>query len=458
MIIDASLNAIIWVIIATAVLQNTLYLLQLVLAAMTLQENPPEPRSARLWARYSEVCPPVSLLVPAFNEANAVESIKSLMSLHYPKLEVIAINDGSTDSTLQTMIEGLDLHPAARQSYQRSVAHRNIRGFYRSEKYPNLLVIDKEQGGKSDALNAGINLSSSSLVCVVDADSLLERDALLRIIEPFVDHPDKTVAVGATIRILNGSTTDGGGIVQVRLPKGFLARVQSVEYLRAFLMARLAWSRMKSLTIISGAFGVFRKDTLVEVGGYSHGTVGEDLELVLKIHRHLIDQKSEYIIKFIPDPVCWTVAPESWSALGRQRSRWQRGALEAFIKHKDMLFRPRYGRIGTVGLGHALVVDVVGPPVEVLGYVLVPVLWLFGVLSVEFLFAFAALTFSFGVFVSVGSLILEEVQLRRFPNARDLLVLTFIAVLENFGYRQLCNLWRLRGIWQFCRGKTGWGS
>lgn len=197
---------------------------------------------------------------------------------------------------------------------------------------------------------------------------------------------------------------------------------------------------------------------MVEVGGYSHGTVGEDFELVMKLHRHLRAKGEDYVVKFIPEPVCWTEAPESWTVLGRQRSRWQRGALETFFKHSDMIGRPRYGRIGTLGMGHVFIVDVLGPPVEVMGYILVPLLWTLGLLSVDYLLAYLALTFVFGVFISVGALILEEIELQRVPRLVDLALLTLVAVVENFGYRQVSNFWRVRGLWQYLRGQQGWGT
>jgi cellulose synthase/poly-beta-1,6-N-acetylglucosamine synthase-like glycosyltransferase len=197
---------------------------------------------------------------------------------------------------------------------------------------------------------------------------------------------------------------------------------------------------------------------VVAVGGYSHGTVGEDLEIIIKIHRHMRDKGEDYAVTFIPEPVCWTEAPESWRVLGRQRSRWQRGSLETFFRHIDMLFRPRYGRIGTIGLGHVFIVDVIGPPIEVLSYVLVPVLWISGYLATDYLLAYLALTFVFGIFVSVGSLILEEIELKRFPRASDLIILTVVAIVENFGYRQINNLWRIQGLWQYLRGAQDWGT
>jgi len=318
-------------------------------------------------------------------------------------------------------------------------------------------VVDKQNGGKADALNAGINVSRAPILCSMDADSLLEPDALLRAVRPFVDDPIRTVAVGGTVRIANGCRIDHGRVVEVGIPTNPLALLQTVEYLRAFLMARLAWSRVNALTIISGAFGLFRRAAVIEVGGYTLGTVGEDMELVVKLHRLMRDQKRPYRVAFIPEPVCWTEAPESLTVLGRQRSRWHRGALEIFERHWDMTFNPRYGRVGVVGFGYILLVDVIGPIVEMLGYILVPILWATGLLAIEYVLAFVAVSFTFGVVISVGALALEESELRRFPKATDLLALTAAAVIENFGYRQINNLWRLRGIWQYFRKSQSWG-
>jgi len=450
--------AIAFVVIATGLAQTFFNILQLLFAAAALSTRPPIPRSATLWRRYSDQAPSISLLAPAFNEElTIVESIRSLLSLQYPDFEVLVINDGSRDGTLARVIAEFGLERVER-FVDNSVEHAPIRGFYASDALPRLLVIDKENGGKADALNAGINACRTSLFCAIDADSILEADALLRVVRPFVDEPHLTIAAGGTIRIANGCKVDSGRIVDVALPTNFLALVQIMEYLRAFLMARLALGKMQVLTVISGAFGLFRRQRVVEVGGYSHGTVGEDMELVLKLHRHMRDLKLPYRIEFIAEPVCWTECPESLKVLGRQRSRWQRGALECFAKHRDMLFNPKYGRIGFIGFGQILLVDVIGPLVEVLGYLLLPLLWALGLLALPWLLAFLAVTFTFGVFVSAATLILEEIQLRRFPRAYELAILTLIAVLENFGYRQLSNLWRLQGWWQFLRKQQGWGA
>ncbi|MEA1070927.1 glycosyltransferase [Sphingomonas sp. LY160] len=447
-----------WIVIGTGLLQTSFYLIQLLYAGVSLSQRPPVANANLLWRRYAGHAPPIALLAPAYNEeVTIVESVNSLLALHYPEFEVIVINDGSKDGTLQRLIDHFGVERVER-FYDRTVDHQEIRSLYATPRLPRLLVVDKVNGGKSDALNAGINVARSPLFCSIDADSLLESDALLRAVRPFIEKPDEMVAVGGTIRLANGSSIEGGRVQKVALPRNFLALVQIVEYLRAFLMARLALSRMQALTVISGAFGLFRRRLVLEVGGYSHGTVGEDMELVIKLHRHMRDKKRPYRIDFIPEPVCWTEAPEDLTILGRQRARWQRGALETLAKHRDMLFNPKYGRIGFLGFGQILVVDVLGPLIEVIGYVLVPVLWAVGLLSVDYLLAFLAITFTFGIFVSVATLILEEVELRRFPRARDLVVLTSVAVLENFGYRQLSNFWRLRGFWQFLRKQEGWGT
>lgn len=451
-------STIAWVVIVTGLLQTGFYIVQLFYAGIALAERPPIARASLLWRRYSDQAPPMAVLAPAYNEeVTIVESVNSLLALHYPDFEVVVINDGSKDGTLARVVEHFQLKPVERY-YDLSVEHKPIRGLYASPRLPRLIVVDKENGGKSDALNAGINVARAPIFCSIDADSLLESDALLRAARPFIEEPELTIAVGGTIRLANGSRIAAGRVLEVGLPRNFWGLVQIVEYLRAFLMARLALSRMQVLTVISGAFGLFRRNLVIDVGGYSHGTVGEDMELVVKLHRYMRERGRPYRVEFIPEPVCWTEAPEDLTILGRQRARWQRGALETFFKHRDMLFNPCYGRIGFVGFGQILLVDVLGPLVEVLGYLLVPLLWALGLLAAEYLLAFLAITFTFGVFVSVATLILEEVELRRFPRTKDLTILTLVAVLENFGYRQLSNVWRIRGFWQFLRKKQGWGQ
>lgn len=445
-------------IILTGLMQNLLYLIQLALAGAALIERPADAKSNRMWRRYAEASPPIALLAPAYNEAlTIVQSVRSLLSLHYPNFEVVVINDGSKDDTLQVLIEAFDLQPLQRH-FDLELDHQPIRAIYGAAHQPRLIVVDKANGGKADALNAGINVSRAPIFCSMDADSLLEPDALLRAVRPFVEDPERVVAVGGTVRIANGCEIADGRVLKVGVPSNLLAKFQTIEYLRAFLMARLAWSRMNALTVVSGAFGLFRRARVIEVGGYTLGTVGEDMDLVVKLHRLMRDRRQPYRVAFVPEPVCWTEVPESLAVLGRQRARWHRGELEVFERNWRVLFRPKYGRFGTVAFGYILLADVIGPIVELIGYLLVPVFWALGMLAFQYVLAFLAISFTFGVVISVGALALEESELRRFPSAKDLAMLMVIAVVENFGYRQINNFWRLQGTWQYLRKSQSWGE
>jgi cellulose synthase/poly-beta-1,6-N-acetylglucosamine synthase-like glycosyltransferase len=447
-----------WLVIGGAILQNLTYLFQLAIAQRALAAEPPEPQSTVLWRRSASIVPPITLMAPAYNEAATVEnSVLSLLALDYPRFEVIVINDGSKDATLKVLQDRFDLQPVQRD-YEAAMSHAPIRGVYQSRSHERLIVIDKENGGKADALNAGLNLARSPIVCSMDADSILEADSLLRAIQPFIEDPERVVAVGGTIRIANGCSIKDGRLHEVGVSRNILALFQTVEYLRAFLLARLAWSRLGVLTIISGAFGLFRRSALIEIGGYAHGTVGEDMELVIRLHRHAIDAGQPHRIVFLPEPVCWTECPETLQALGRQRARWHRGAMETLVRHGKMLVQPKYGRVGMIGLGQVLLFDFIGPILELAGYVLLPAMWLLGILNADYLIAFFSLSIFFGIAISVGALAIEESELRRVGKVSDLLRLAAAAVLENFGFRQMNSWWRIRGFWQWTRGVKSWGE
>lgn len=444
--------------ISTSLIHNFIALAQLVLATIALRARPPVRVGSQLWRRFSDSAPPITLMVPAYNEqVTIVESVRSLLNLHYPEFEVVVVNDGSKDETLATLIATFELEGIERV-FNRSTPSAEIRGFYASKTQPRLLVVDKVNGGKADALNVAINVARSPLVCTIDADSLLEPDALMRAVQPFIDDPERMIAVGGAIRIANGCQIDHGQLVRLGLPRNPLALLQTVEYLRAFLMARLAWSQLGALTIISGAFGLFDRQALIRVGGYSLGTVGEDMELVIKLHRWFRERRRAYRIVFIPEPLCWTEAPETLAVLSGQRKRWQRGALETFFKHADILGDRRYGRVGWIGMTHVMLTDVIDPTIQTIGYLLIPIFCGLGLLSWSYLAAFLAVDVGFGIAMSVGGLALEELQLRRVERIRDLLLLVLVSFLENLGYRQLCNLWRVQGSIQFLRGATGWGD
>jgi len=406
----------------------------------------------------SSLVPPVSVIVTAYNEeAGIVESVVSLLRLHQPHYEVVVVNDGSTDGTLPRLIGRFGLRPVTR-SFDPSVPCRRIRATYESARFPNLVVVDKENGGKGDALNAGINVSRYPLFCAIDGDSVLEEDALLRVVRPFYEHPDSLVAVGGTVRILNGCAVRAGRIVDVHLPHGLLPRLQVLEYLRAFLFGRMGWSAMNGLLLISGAFGVFRKQVVVEAGGYATDCVGEDLELLLRVHRMLRDRRRPYRVSFAPEPVCWTEAPEELGILGSQRNRWQRGLADSLRRHRRMIGRPRYGVVGLVALPFYLLFELLGPVVEALGYLLLLLSGWLGLLEVDFLLALLAAALLYTAVVSIAALLLDDLAFRRHAGTRELSMLASAALVEALGYRQLTVWWRLRGLWGYCQGDRSWGQ
>ncbi len=406
----------------------------------------------------SPLTPPISLLAPAYNEeANVVDNVRSLLMLDYPLFEVILVNDGSSDRTLGQLVDAFDLRRSAR-SFERTLSCQTIRAIYDSPIYPNLVVVDKENGGKADALNAGLNLSLYPLFCAIDADSILEPDALLRLVRPFVDAPGVTIAAGGVVRVANGCDIHGGRVHQVRLPRRPLPLIQIVEYLRAFLFGRMGWSSGNSLLVISGAFGLFEKRAAVLAGGYATDSVGEDMELVVRMHRYRLDRRQPYRIGFVPDPVCWTEVPVSFRVLRRQRTRWQRGLIDTLMRHRSMIGRPRYGSVGLVSLPGFVLFEMLSPLVELSGYILLPVMWALGLLNPAGAWMFFVLAIMYMVLVSALAVLLEDIAFRRYPSVLDLGRLLIGAVLENFGFRQLTVWWRVRAFWEYLRGDLTWGA
>lgn len=399
---------------------------------------------------------PMTLICPAYNEeAGVVASVNSLISLRYPEFQVVVVNDGSSDGTLAQLIKAFRMQPSNRV-LRSLLPTSEVRGIYESAYVPNLVVVDKANGGKADALNCGINLARYPLVCCMDGDSLLENDALLRIARPFTDRPDMA-ASGGQIRPLNGCKVTPMGIRGIHLPGSWLARFQIVEYLRAFLFGRVGLASLDSLFIVSGAFGVFRRDLLVATGGFETATIGEDFELVVRLHRRLREWKRPHHITLVPDPVCWTEVPEHFRELGRQRNRWQRGLLETLWRHRRMILNPRYGRVGLFSMPYFLIFEGLAPVIEAGGYLyFAGSIWAHS-LSGPFAILFFYTALLLGVMNSLVSVVLHEISGHRYQGFRAWSILLFAAVAENFGYRQLTVWWRLRGTFDWLRGKDSWG-
>jgi cellulose synthase/poly-beta-1,6-N-acetylglucosamine synthase-like glycosyltransferase len=401
---------------------------------------------------------PISIIAPAYNEQEIIiESVESLLSLQYPELEVIVVNDGSTDSTLAQLIETYNLTKTNR-IFRKVVPHKSVKGIYVSPSHPKLVVVDKENGKKADAMNAGLNVAQYPLFCAIDSDSLLEGDALLKMVRPFLEDPEHTVAAGGVIRLSNGCRVKHGQVVSVSLPRNSLARFQIIEYFRAFLGGRLGLNMLRSVLIISGAFGLFRKDIALACGGYRPETIGEDMDLVIRIKRYLHDRKLPFRMYFNPDPICWTQGPETIRSLGNQRNRWHRGLIEVIRHNRRMLFNPKYGVTGLFAMPFYLMFEMLGPLVEFTGYVLFAIILALGRINTPFAILFFLLAVVLGVVLSLLSILLEEYSLRRYPRLKEVLTIILYAVLENFAYRQWLAWVRFRAYFDFLKGKSEWGD
>jgi cellulose synthase/poly-beta-1,6-N-acetylglucosamine synthase-like glycosyltransferase len=402
--------------------------------------------------------PGISVLVPAYNEeAGIAASVRSMLQLDYPDFEVIVINDGAKDGTLAVLQRefNLQLFPEA---YRVALPVQHVRGIYRAPDHPRLRVIDKDNGGKADALNAGINSARHALVCAVDADSILQPDSLRRLVRPFMEDR-RVVAAGGTVRIANGCRIERGFLAEVAVPSNWLARVQVVEYLRAFLFGRVGWSPINALLIISGAFGLFRRSAVIDAGGYRTNTIGEDMELVVRLHRVLRAQGSDYRIVFVPDPICWTEAPETLAVLKSQRVRWQRGLMESLWANRALMFSRRGGAVGWLAFPVMTVFEALGPIIELAGYVFMFMAFALGWVSADAFAAFMLLAVALGLMLSASALLLEELSFHIYPRTKHLLMLVAATVIENLGYRQLSSWWRIVGIYKWLRGKPGvWGE
>ena len=447
-----------WAILGYFTFANAFYGLLLLLASLELRRHLRSIRGESRWRVLgSAAAPRITVLAAAYDEAATIrESLSALLALYYPNLEIIVVNDGSRDPTLETMLEAFELVPIL-PIYQHQIRTEEVVGLYRSALYPNLLVIDKLNGGKADALNAGLNLASGTLVCALDSDTLIEPDALQRMVRPFLENSD-VLAAGGTIRVANDSSVRRGRVVRAGVPRRVLAGIQTVEYLRAFLFGRLGWNRLGGSLIIAGAFGLFRRDALVAARGYTRDSVGEDMEMVLRLRRRAMEHGKVHRVDFIPDPVAWTQVPETLRVLGLQRDRWHRGLADGLWRHRRMMLNPRYGTVGLVAFPYFVFVELLAPLVEALGLLAVIVAALLGAVDLLFAGLFFLLAYGLVLVFSTAAILMDEVSFARERTFADRSRLLGWALLEHLGYRQLTVIWRLRGLWGFLRSSQAWGE
>lgn len=408
--------------------------------------------------------PSISIIAPAYNEEKSiVESVTSLLNLKYPTYEVIVVNDGSKDQTIDVLIQHFDLerkHP----SFKTHIETKPLRGVYVNKNIPNLIVIDKQNGGKADALNMGINVAKYDYICGIDADSILEEDALLKLTSPTLDEPIDFIALGGNIVPVNGCKVDRGKIEQLGLGKKAIVRYQTIEYLRAFTTGRIGWSKLNSLLIISGAFGLFQRHSLIKTGGYltisgalKKDTVGEDMELVVRLTYQALKDKKKYRVKYIHLANCYTELPSDLSSLLKQRNRWQRGLLDILSYHRRMIFNPRFKQPGLIGFPYFFIFEMIGPFIEFMGYVAVIFGFVFGLLNTSLVILLFIATILFGIVISLFSLLISEKR-QVFYSFKETLLLIFVCIIENFGYRQIVSLHRMISTFSALTEKGSWGT
>jgi len=403
--------------------------------------------------------PGVSILAPAYNEEETiVENIRSLMSVHYPNIELIVVNDGSKDNTLQKCIDEFKLIKVD-FLINTEIPTKNVRAIYRStiQSLSNLIVVDKENGGKSDALNCAINVSTQPLITCIDVDCILDQEAMITMVKPFLTSTKKKViATGGVVRVANSCEVEDGFLKAVEVPKNLIARFQALEYIRAFLLGRMAWSYLDGLILISGAIGVFDKEIAIAAGGYDLDTVGEDMEIVVRMRKYMHKIKEPYEVAFVPDPLCWTEVPDSWDALGKQRNRWTRGTIETLVKHRGMFFNPKYKLIGMLSYPYWFFFEWLAPILEFVGVVLTIVLFIFGRLQFDFFILMLVLVYTYAIFFSLLGLLAEEVSFRKYKNGKDIWRLLIAAVLEPIMYHPFLVIQAIRGNIDYLRGKKSW--
>ncbi len=411
----------------------------------------------QLWRRVlsSRLAPRITVLMPSYNEEVWItDSVARTLALRYPDIEVIVINDGSTDSTMERLNDAFDLVDVL-PIYQKRLETGHVRSIKRSRRNPNLFVVDKENGGKADSLNVGLNIASGELVCAIDADTIVGSNALQELVSPFLTHPD-TVAVGGTIRLVDKRVPDDETTDMDLAPKSWMLGSQTVEYIRAFLVGRLGWNPLGGAIVISGAFGLFDREATLEIGGYNRNSIGEDMELVVRLRRSAYEDNRFARVVFAPNPVAWTEAPASIRTLARQRNRWFRGLLDVLLRHRSMLFNKRYGTAGGLAMPYFLFVEAIGPTVELVGLILTVIALATGVIGFEAL-QLVVVIYCLGLLRTLGILTLSDGMFGGHRGLLSRLRLLAFALFEAIVVHNLTLIWRAWGLWAFARGDHSWG-
>lgn len=460
--LDIAIHAFNYFILVFAISVMVSYLFLAVISAFALKAYHKKNRFVNYNALLAlPDAPSVSLIAPAYNEGKTIiENVKSLLSINYNNFDVIVVNDGSKDDSIPILIDAFELE-ITNEIFSPQIETKEVKAIYRSKNpsYSKLVVVDKFNGGKADALNTGINISTKPYVVCIDVDCIMDKDVLLKLAKPFLEKSEKRIiATGGVVRIANSCIIKSGKLIKVNAPDNWVARIQVLEYLRAFLLGRMAWSKLDGLLLISGAFGMFDREIVIESGGYNTKTVGEDMELVVRMRRYMIDNNREYAVQYIPDPLCWTEAPESYEILRKQRSRWTRGTMETLWLHKKMMLNPKYKTIGLLSYPYWLMYEYLAPLIECFGLLVTILFICLGVLNWHFFGLLILMVYIFSVMFSMLAIYTEEATFRRYTTLSDLRKLVFIAHLEAIIFHPFTVYAAIRGNWEKIKGNKGWGE
>lgn len=400
---------------------------------------------------------PVSILVPAYNEENTiVECISSIMKLNYPVFEIVIIDDGSTDHTKETLINAFALKEV-NKPIRKILESQDEKMVYEGVDGKKITLVSKYNGGKADALNIGINVSKYPYFVTIDADSILQKDSLLNIVMPVMED-NRSIAVGGNIKVANKVKIKNGEVVDSKSPDNWLVIMQIIEYYRVFVSTRVWLNRFNGNLIISGAFGLFKKDAVINVGGYDNNSIGEDMGLVVKLHAFHRKNKIDYKIQYSPHAVCWSQVPNKIRDFGKQRKRWQIGLMQSLGTHKYIFMNPTYGIVGLFSYVYFVIYEMFSSIIELFGLVFIGVAYYLGYLNREFFITFMLVYTLYGFVVSIATLMLGNYIDRYMITPQILFKLIFMSLFESIGYRQLTTYYRLSGIIDYMFGKTEWNK
>jgi cellulose synthase/poly-beta-1,6-N-acetylglucosamine synthase-like glycosyltransferase len=445
-----------YIILFYFILLNSFYTILLICSVFEVASRNRETELEKLEFNFTEAMIPISILSPAYNEAaTIVTSVRAMLDLQYPDHEVIVINDGSKDNTLEKLIDSFKLFPVPTTTRQ-LIKTKQIVKTYRSLLEPKLTVIDKINGGKADSLNTGINACQNPLFLACDADTIIDKHALSTLAVTFLTKSN-TVAAGGTIRVVNDCHVENGRVTSVIFPREPLPAIQAVEYLRAFYLGRLGWNRLGGNLVISGAFGLFDRDAALEVGGYATDTVSEDMELIVRMQRIAYEKGAVRSVQFAPGPLAWTEVPSTKTILSRQRERWHRGLIQTLWKHRKMILNPKYGVTGLLGMPYFTFGEMLAPVIEAIGVMGVILGFALDAVDIIFVINFFLVAWGFSIVMNLAAITIEQGMFQKYKGIDDLGRAIYYAFAENLGHRQITLHWRLNAFLKFIRGNNTWG-